>query len=188
VLKRAAGDHARWLEKRLPAPRIAVNVSALQLRQRNFVATVAEALGARENGGGIDLEITESAVMHDVQATTEKLKSARALGVEVAIDDFGTGYSSLAYLAKLPVQILKVDRSFIQSMLPVRDVGILVETIIGLAHSLRLKVVAEGVETEEQAQRLRGLGCDQMQGYLVSRPVPCEQLERLITGPAATRS
>jgi len=180
AMKRAAADHRHWVDKGLSAPRVAVNVSAIQLRQRNFVATVEHALMDGVAPVAMDLEITETLVMQDIAANTAKLKSARALGIEIAIDDFGTGYSSLAYLAKLPVQILKVDRSFIRGMLTDPDTATLVRTIVGLAHSLRLKVVAEGVETEDQASALLELGCDQMQGFLFSRPLPCQELERLL--------
>ena len=181
ALQQAAADYRRWVDQGLPAPRVAVNVSAIQLRQRNFVATVEQAL--RDGGAALvpmDLEITETLVMQDIEANTAKLKSVRALGVEIAIDDFGTGYSSLAYLARLPVQTLKIDRAFIRGMLADADTATLVRTIVGLAHSLRLKVVAEGVETEDQAAALRELGCDQMQGFLFSRPLPRHELEGLL--------
>ena len=129
---------------------------------------------------GIDLEITESLVMDDIQGNIEKLKEVRKLGVSIAIDDFGTGYSSLGYLARLPVQALKIDRSFIITMLNEPDTMTLVSTIISLAHSLKLKVIAEGVETEEQANMLRLLRCDEMQGYLYSRPVPFDEITSLL--------
>src|SRR4029077_19646482 len=102
----------------------------------------------------------------------EKFEALRLSGMEIAIDDFGTGYSSLAYLAKLPVQSLKIDRSFINSMLKDQAVMTLVSTIVSLAHTLKLKVVAEGVESEELASALKRLGCDQLQGYLLGRPKP----------------
>jgi len=130
---------------------------------------------------GIDLEITESLIMENVQDSIEKLKNARDLGVSIAIDDFGTGYSSLGYLAKLPAQTLKIDRSFVITMLNDPDTMTLVSTIISLAHSLRLKVVAEGVDAEDQAKMLRLLRCDEMQGYLFSRPLPFEQMTTLLT-------
>jgi diguanylate cyclase len=133
---------------------------------------------------GIDLEITESVVMENVEATIEKLKRVRGLGIKMAIDDFGTGYSSLAYLAKLPVETLKIDRSFVITMLKDIDTATLVQTIIALAHSLRLTVVAEGVDAEEQAQVLRLLRCDQMQGYLFSKPLPREQITALLKAQA----
>jgi diguanylate cyclase len=178
AIKRAAADYAALTAMGLKAPRIAVNVSAIQLRQSKFVAVIEEAMG--EGPRGVDLEITESVVMHDVQATIEKLKLVRSLGVELAIDDFGTGYSSLAYLAKLPVQSLKIDRSFISTMQRDPDAMTMVSTMISLARSMRLKVVAEGVETEEQANILRLVRCDELQGYLFSKAVPMTELVKLL--------
>src|SRR5204862_4101905 len=119
---------------------------------------------------------TESLVMEDIEANIQKLQALRCLGIDVAIDDFGTGYSSLGYLAKLPVQSLKIDRSFVNAMQEDANAMTLVSTIISLAHSLKLKVVAEVVETEEQAGILHRLRCDQMQGYLFSKPLPVEAL------------
>jgi diguanylate cyclase (GGDEF)-like protein/PAS domain S-box-containing protein len=187
AIERAARDHHSWVERGLPAPRIAVNVSAVQLREREFVASVRAALEAGCPAPGIDLEITESLLMDDIEETIEKLKRARELGVSIAIDDFGTGYSSLAYLSKLPVSTLKIDRSFINGMVKDPDATSIVNTIIGLAHSLRLQVVAEGVEEEAQATMLRLLRCDQMQGYLFSKPLAVAQLEGLLNSnrPAA---
>jgi EAL domain-containing protein (putative c-di-GMP-specific phosphodiesterase class I) len=118
--------------------------------------------------------------MEEISATIEKLKALRELGVSVAIDDFGTGYSSLGYLARLPVQSLKIDRSFIITMLKEPDVMTLVSTIISLARSLRLSVVAEGVDSEDQANYLRLARCDGMQGYLISRPVPRDAITAML--------
>ncbi len=126
------------------------------------------------------MEITESLLMDDVAGNIKKLAALRDMEMKISIDDFGTGYSSLGYLAKLPVHTLKIDRSFIIAMLNEPDTMTLVSTIISLAHSLRLTVVAEGVEQEEQAKMLRLLRCDQMQGYLFSKPVPMEQLIPLL--------
>jgi len=155
-----------------------VNVSAIQLRQRDFVRTVEEVVSGAADG--IDLEITESLVMEDIEANIAKLNEMRRLDVGIAIDDFGTGYSSLAYLARLPVEKLKIDRSFVATMMRDPATMTLVQTIISLAHSLRLKVVAEGVETEEQANILRLLRCDQMQGYLFSKPLPANAMADLL--------
>jgi len=124
----------------------------------------------------IDIEITESLIMDDVVGTIEKLRMIRDMGVGIAIDDFGTGYSSLGYLTRLPVHSLKIDRSFIVTMTDDPDTMAIVSTIITLAHSLALKVIAEGVETEEQARVLRLFRCDEMQGYLISHPVPAMAL------------
>ena len=180
ALRRAAIDHRSWVEQRLQAPRVAVNVSAIQLRQRDFVGAVEQAIIEGVAPTGIDLEITESLIMEDVQGSIEKLKAVRGLGVRIAIDDFGTGYSSLGYLAKLPVQTLKIDRSFIITMLNDPDTMTLVQTMISLAHSLRLTVVAEGVDAEEQAKTLRLLRCDEMQGYLFSKPIPFAEMSALL--------
>jgi len=183
-LKQASLDHRKWVNLGLKAPRVAVNVSAIQLRQRDFVGAVEQAIIEGVAPTGIDLEITESLIMHDIEGNIRKLKEVRALGVSIAIDDFGTGYSSLGYLAKLPVQTLKIDRSFIITMLNDPDTMTLVQTMISLAHSLRLKVVAEGVDEEEQAKMLRLLRCDQIQGYLFSRPVPFDQMTALLAQEA----
>jgi PAS domain S-box-containing protein/diguanylate cyclase (GGDEF)-like protein len=180
VLQRASLDHRRWLEQGLKWLRVAVNVSAIQLRQRNFVQLVEEAILEGVAPTGIDLEITESLVMQDVEENIGKLNKIRALGIQVVIDDFGTGYSSLGYLARLPIEALKIDRSFIAAMLNDSAAMTIVQTINSLAHTLGLKVVAEGVEEEEQAKYLRLLRCDQFQGYLVNEPVPFDEMTRLI--------
>ena len=180
ALHRAVSQHRSWSDQGLRPPRVAVNVSAVQLRQRDFVSRVRRALEEGATPPGVDLEITESMVMADIEANIGKLRSLRELGLDVAVDDFGTGYSSLAYLARLPVGSLKIDRSFIVIMLADANVMTLVSMIISLAHALRLKVVAEGVETEEQAGTLQRLGCDEMQGYLFSRPLPAEKLVELL--------
>ncbi len=185
AMQQAVRDHARWREMGFThVPRIAVNVSAIQLRRADFESTVRKAI---ELGGGVscmDLEITESLVMDDIESNIVRLEQVRELGVSIAVDDFGTGYSSLRYLAQLPVQTLKIDRAFVSTMLREASTMTLVSTVISLAHSLNLKVVAEGVETEEQAECLRRLHCDEMQGYWFSRPVPFERMaEMLLTPP-----
>ena len=180
ALRTAVSAHRTWTEQGLDAPRIAVNVSAIQLRQRNFVDTVREAISEGTRPPGIDLEITESLIMEDAAGTIGKLSAIRDMGLHIAIDDFGTGYSSLAYLSKLPVHSLKVDRSFVISMVHEPDALSIVSAIISLAHSMRLSVTAEGVESEEQAKFLRLLHCDQMQGYLFSRPLPYEAMTAML--------
>lgn len=180
ALNRAVLDHRKWIDQGVPAPRVAVNVSPIQLRQRDFVESVRKAIGTGPGSPMIDLEITESLIMEDIRASTEKLEALRLIGVNIAIDDFGTGYSSLAYLAKLPVQVLKIDRSFIITMLKDPNTMTLVSTIVSLAHSLNLKVVAEGVDAEEQAAVLRQLGCDELQGYLFSKPVSFDKMTVLL--------
>jgi EAL domain-containing protein (putative c-di-GMP-specific phosphodiesterase class I) len=180
ALEQAVRDYRRWTTVSLAAPRIAVNVSAVQLRRQDFVETVRKAIGNDATPPGIDLEITESLIMEDIEGNIRKLKAVRDLGIDLAIDDFGTGYSSLAYLARLPVRSLKIDRSFIITMLEDANTMTLVSTIISLAHSLGLNVIAEGVDSEEQAKILHLLRCDQMQGFLISRPVPWEAMTELL--------
>jgi len=178
ALRQAIADYLRWRAAGLPAVRIAVNVSPLQLRHRGFIAEIEQTIGIdAQAAAGLELEITESLVMADVKHSTASLQAIRAMGVTIAIDDFGTGFSSLSYLAKLPLDTLKIDRSFVIDMTTSPQGLALVSTIISLAHSLKLKVVAEGVETEEQSGLLRLMGCDEMQGYLFSKPVPGEIFE-----------
>jgi diguanylate cyclase (GGDEF)-like protein len=176
AMRHAAHDHRDWVARGRTAPRVSINVSAIQLRKRDFVQTVQAALAEDSRVPGLDLEITESLLMEDIEENIRKLGAVRDLGVGIAIDDFGTGYSSLRYLARLPVQTVKIDRSFIITMLKDSNTLTLVSTIISLAHSLGLKVIAEGVDSEEQAAMLRTLMCDQMQGYLISRPLPLDEL------------
>ncbi|HMH18346.1 MAG TPA: EAL domain-containing protein [Burkholderiales bacterium] len=188
ALHKAIADYLRWRIAGLAAVRIAVNVSPLQLRNRGFIDEIEQVIGIDANAAaGLELEITESLIMEDVKHNIASLQAIRALGVTIAIDDFGTGFSSLSYLAKLPVDTLKIDRSFVVDMTAAPEGLALVSTIINLAHSLKLKVVAEGVETEEQSRLLRLLNCDEMQGYLFSKPVPSEIFETRFLAPPPGR-
>lgn len=181
AIRQAIADYQNWEEQGLKPPRIAVNVSVIQLRKKDFVDTLRAAIAdANVARHGLDLEITESLIMEDIEGNIEKLEALRNMGINVAIDDFGTGYSSLSYLARLPVQFIKIDRSFIMTMTNNADSMTIVSTIISLAHSLKLKVIAEGVETEEQSRMLKLLKCDQMQGYLFSKPLPFDAITALL--------
>jgi diguanylate cyclase (GGDEF)-like protein len=183
ALRKAIDDYLRWRAAGLPAVRIAVNVSPLQLRHRGFIAEIKQAIDIGSHPAeGLEIEITESLVMEDVRRSIGTLQALRDMGVTTAIDDFGTGFSSLSYLSKLPIDTLKIDRSFIVEMTAGPQGLALVSTIINLAHSLKLKVVAEGVETEEQSRLLRLLNCDEMQGYLFARPVPRDLFETSFLG------
>ena len=178
ALGRAVEDIRRWQSMGLRVPRTSVNVSALQLRQGDFVESVLQAISGETLL--LDLEITESVLVDDIEDSTRKLEILRRAGVEVSVDDFGTGYSSLNYLARLPVDTLKIDRSFVMRM---RDAGYprnIVAMIVSLAHTLGLKVIAEGVEEDEQRRLLGELGCDQIQGFLVSRPLPADEIGPLL--------
>ncbi len=183
ALLTAIADYRRWCRAGLSEARIAVNVSTLQLRARDFTGELQRLIGVEGDiAAGLELEITEGIIMEDVKHSITTLHAIRALGVRVAIDDFGTGFSSLSYLSKLPVDTLKIDRSFVIEMAVSPEGLALVSTIINLAHALKLCVVAEGVETEEQARLLRLLNCDEAQGYLFSRPLPAAQFEATYIG------
>jgi EAL domain-containing protein (putative c-di-GMP-specific phosphodiesterase class I) len=160
---------------------ISVNLSGRQFTHSNLLEQITQILDAT----GLDpcllkLEITESVVMDSVESAAGTLEELRALGVELSIDDFGTGYSSLSYLHKLPIDTLKIDRSFVSRMGENNENKEIVRTIIMLAKTLGMGVIAEGVETKEQADLLRELGCQCVQGYLVSRPLDAESTDRLI--------
>lgn len=181
VLRQAVSDFTNWRTTGMPELRVAVNVSALQLRRREFVDTVVKVLGDIPPGSvWLDLEITESMLMHDISATTRKLERLRGIGVNIALDDFGTGYSSLSRLSSLPVDVLKVDRSFVRGMETDPGHVTLVSTVIRLARAFNLTAVAEGVETPSQLGMLRAMKCDRIQGYLIARPMPAHELEEFV--------
>jgi diguanylate cyclase (GGDEF)-like protein/PAS domain S-box-containing protein len=184
ALHKAVKEYLRWRAAGLPAVRIAVNVSPLQVRNSGFVAEIKEAIGIDAHAAaGLELEITETTIMKDLECTIATLQAIREFGVAIAIDDFGTGFSSLRYLAKLPIDTLKIDRSFVVDMASGPRGLALVSTIISLGRALNLKSVAEGVETEEQARLLRLSRCDEMQGYLYGRPVPGDVFEATYLAP-----
>ena len=187
ALRKTVEDIRRWQGLGLKVPRTSVNVSALQLRQKDFVDSVLDAIGEFEGAAPLlDIEITESVLVDDIEESTRKLQALRRAGVEVSVDDFGTGFCSLSYLARLPVDTLKIDRSFVVRM---RDAGVprnIVAMIVSLAHTLNLRVVAEGVEDDEQVRLLRELGCDQIQGFFVSRPVPPEDVDAMLSSGSRT--
>jgi diguanylate cyclase (GGDEF)-like protein/PAS domain S-box-containing protein len=182
VLQTACRQNKAWQDAGLPPIVVSVNVSARQFRQEALVQTVAEAL--RESGlepRYIELELTESMVMHDAPQILSMLEELKELGVKISVDDFGTGYSSLSYLKRFPVDRLKVDRSFVEHMTTAADDATIVRAIIALGHNLGLKVVAEGVETAQQARALRAYQCDEAQGFLFARAVAARDIPRLVT-------
>jgi diguanylate cyclase (GGDEF)-like protein len=181
VLRQAARDLRGWVAAGFANIRIAVNVSPLQLRRRDFVNRVLASIEpVIRRPAGLDIEITESMLMHDLELSIVKLEQLRGAGIGVAIDDFGTGYSSLRLLDRLPVDTLKVDRSFIQSIADAPNVKTLVSTVVSLARAFNMKTVAEGVETPEQLKILRSMQCDQAQGYLFGRPTPASEVPGVI--------
>ena len=181
VLASACGEIRGWLQDGLAAVPIAVNISAKQFQQQDICATVTRVL--REYGVPphlLEIEVTESTAMHNAEATSATLSNLKALGLSIAIDDFGTGYSSLSYLKRFPIDSLKIDRSFVTGLPGNADDAPIAQAIITMAHALRLKVVAEGVETDAQREFLAANGCDEMQGYYFSRPVPADECTRFI--------
>jgi diguanylate cyclase (GGDEF)-like protein/PAS domain S-box-containing protein len=178
----AACRQARlWLDAGLPPVRVAVNLSARQFEHETLVQTVGRLLDDyRLPPGTLELEITESLVMHNPEQAVRLLDTLRQIGIYLSIDDFGTGYSSLAQLKRFPVDSLKIDRSFVQGLPDDSDDAAITSAVVAMAHSLRLRTVAEGVETAAQLDYLRELGCDEMQGYLYSRPIPAEEFARLL--------
>jgi diguanylate cyclase (GGDEF)-like protein/PAS domain S-box-containing protein len=181
ILRQAVSDLRRWQDSGLLPGRIAVNISPVQLRRRTFADHLLDLVGEwRNEDYGIDIEITEGVLIDDVSSAVSQLRVLRRSGVRVAIDDFGTGYSSLSRLAELPVDMLKIDRSFVSQLTTSGTGRTVAETIIALGKAFNMTTLAEGVETSEQFEMLAHMGCDQSQGYLHSRPLPAPDLEPLL--------
>jgi diguanylate cyclase (GGDEF)-like protein len=188
VLREACRQSRDWRDRSLPKMRVAVNLSAAQFRQKGLLDSVRDALSASDVPPEcLELEITESMVMHNAPEAACVLEALSVMGVHVSIDDFGTGYSSLSYLKRFPIQSLKIDRSFVRDVSVDPGDAAIVRAIIAIAHQLGLKVVAEGVETESQLQILRGLGGDQYQGFYCSRPLSAEAFEAFILARQSSR-
>ena len=186
ILEQAIEDWRAWKSAGLQAPRVAVNVAAAQLRDDGFLLMLERALASLGgDASGLGIEVTESILISDMERAIEVLQKVRQLGFPVAIDDFGTGYSSLAYIVTLPIDELKIDRAFVKKITADPAYEGIVRTCVALARGLNLKVVAEGVETQAQADVLRRLGCDQAQGFLYSPPVPADQLQRMLVAEEA---
>ncbi|MGK2950871.1 MAG: putative bifunctional diguanylate cyclase/phosphodiesterase, partial [Thiobacillus sp.] len=176
VLATACRQHAGWVAEGLITGTLAVNVSAHQFRQPDFVDTVSAVLSRSGlQAGFLELEVTESVVMHGIEEVLHKLNRLDLLGVKLAIDDFGTGYSSLSYLKQFPIYRLKIDQSFTRGLLDDRESAAITQAVISLGHSLGLNVLAEGVETQAQEDHLRSVGCDAGQGYLYAKPFPADE-------------
>jgi diguanylate cyclase (GGDEF)-like protein len=171
-----------WLDMGIDVPPVAVNLSAKQFRQRDLAHRIKSALDAWDlEAKSLELEITEGTAMSDLEATQSTLRQLKDLGLALSLDDFGTGYSSLAYLKRFPINHLKIDRTFVKDLTTDPDDAAICIAVIGLAHSLKLTVIAEGVETEGQMNYLRRHGCDEIQGYYFSKPLPAELFARLLT-------
>jgi EAL domain-containing protein (putative c-di-GMP-specific phosphodiesterase class I) len=184
VLTEACRQNSAWVRRGYQVVKVAVNVSPMQFARADFVEMVAQALSQSGlHPSLLELELTESVVMRDVEESARQMERLRALGVSISIDDFGTGYSSLSYLRRLPIDTLKIDRSFLKELESDDTTLPLVQAIISVAHSLRLTVVAEGVENQKQLDALRSVGCDKIQGFFVRGPLSVQDIERLLAKP-----
>jgi EAL domain-containing protein (putative c-di-GMP-specific phosphodiesterase class I) len=181
VLREACAQARAWLEAGLPITTLAVNVSAMEFREENFLKGLVAILSETGlNPGVLVVELTESLLMKHAESAASILQALRERGVRVAIDDFGTGYSSLGYLRKFPLDALKIDQSFVRQISTAGEDTAIVTAVIGMARSLNLRVIAEGVETREELEFLHANQCDEVQGYYFSRPVVPEQFAELL--------
>ncbi|HEY8607347.1 MAG TPA: EAL domain-containing protein [Noviherbaspirillum sp.] len=186
VLRKACAQNRKWQDAGYRPMPVAVNVSAVQFRDKQFLDLVARVLHeTRLPAHFLELEVTESVTMYDLELTVAVLEALKDMGVGLSIDDFGTGYSSLSYLKRFPIDTLKIDRSFVQDVTTDADSAAITRAIISMARSMNHKVIAEGVETEEQFAFLRDEGCDQVQGFFVDRPLTSTEFEQKILLPGA---
>jgi EAL domain-containing protein (putative c-di-GMP-specific phosphodiesterase class I) len=182
VLRMACTQGRAWEDTCSKPLQIAVNISTRQFNQQNLTGKLAQILHETGlNPSRLELELTESLLTENINVTSAMLNGLRMhIGLKLSIDDFGTGYSSLSYLKRFPLDALKLDRSFIRDVTTDPDDAVIVNSVIGLAHDLRLEVIAEGVENEEQLTYLRESGCDRAQGYYFSEPLPAEDFSELL--------
>lgn len=189
VLRTACHQIKAWQEAGFRDIKVAVNLSARQFHQERLVEMVGQVIketGLDPHSGALELELTESMVMRSGERTAKTMASLHAMGLKIAIDDFGTGYSSLSYLKHFPISTLKIDRSFVRDVALDPDDAAIAATVVALGHSLSLKVIAEGVETLDQLMRLRHMGCDEVQGYYLSKPLPAEAATEFLRAAAAS--
>jgi EAL domain-containing protein (putative c-di-GMP-specific phosphodiesterase class I) len=185
VLRTACKQNKAWQDAGMPAISVSVNVSARQFREKDLVKRVARAL--EESGLDpryLELELTEGLIMQDFDRALTTMHALQAIGVRISIDDFGTGYSSLSALQSFPIVRLKIDKAFVDGIAKNEDDRAIAKAVISMGHQLNLKIIAEGVETEQQLAFLRANNCDEMQGYLFSEPVTAENIPALLRPPA----
>lgn len=181
VLKNACRQGALWQKSGHTSFYLSVNISGTQFRHDTLLEIIAESLsGSGFNQENLELEITESAIMENASSTLAVLYKLKQMGINLSMDDFGTGYCSFSYLKSFPLDIIKIDRSFITDINKTEEDAAIVKAIISMSHNLKLTVIAEGVETEEQLSLLREMGCDEMQGYLLSKPLPADEIEAFL--------
>ena len=181
VLESVCKQKKIWEEADYPPIVVAVNISGTTLTRGDLAQEIKELLETYQiDGSGIKIEVTETAIMADIDMAVNTLNAIKALGVKIALDDFGTGYSSLTYLQRLPIDVVKIDREFIKNIKDQDDKEIIVQIVVQIAEALDLEVIAEGVETKEQLQYLVNAKCEQAQGYFFARPMPPEQIEQIL--------
>jgi EAL domain-containing protein (putative c-di-GMP-specific phosphodiesterase class I) len=181
VLQTACEQTKAWMEAGCGPLSVSVNISGKQFQQRKLTHSVKQALmSSGLEPQYLDLELTESILMGDSESVRQALEEFREMGVSISVDDFGTGYSSLSYLKRFPVDAVKIDRSFVTDITTNPDDAAIAGAVVAMAHSLKLKVCAEGVETIEQLEFLRSLQCDEMQGYFISPPISAQELDELL--------
>jgi EAL domain-containing protein (putative c-di-GMP-specific phosphodiesterase class I) len=186
VLRTACAQAKAWQDAGLPHIKLSVNLSARQFMQRDLAASIRQAL--EETGFSaehLELELTESLIMHNADLFISTLRTLKDIGIELAIDDFGTGYSSLSYLKRFPIDRLKIDQSFVRDIVVDPDSASISQAIITLGHSLGLRVIAEGVETIEQLDFLHANHCDEIQGFYFSKPLPPIEFQKIHTENSA---
>ena len=181
VIHTALEQIKHWDAEGLRVPRVAVNISARQFRQKNLLDIISQSLSLHGRAASVlEIELTESMVMHDPERTIQILRQMKEMGLHISLDDFGTGYSSLSYLRRFPIDVLKVDQSFVRDVTTNQDDAAIAASIIALAHSLNLTTVAEGVETAGQMEYLTRQKCDVMQGYFFSKPLPASSFAAML--------
>ncbi|EMP57242.1 response regulator receiver modulated diguanylate cyclase/phosphodiesterase with PAS/PAC sensor(s) [Marinobacter santoriniensis NKSG1] len=186
VMDQACKDVGQWIREGNPDLRLAVNLSPVQVEHPRFVETLMQRVTAHGfPAKNLEIEITENVIMNDLEQISQKLRELATLGVRIAIDDFGTGYSSLNYLHRLPIHTLKVDQSFVKAIRGGEDGACIVNAIVAMAHGLKLEIVAEGVETDEQLEYLRSLGCHQVQGFFYGPARPANEISQTLCNPNA---
>ncbi len=185
VIQTACRQNERWRQNGLKPVRIAVNLSGYRLASQNLIQIIKDALlDTGLNAGNLEIEITENVFMQETGETIRILEQLKDLKLRIALDDFGTGYSSLSYLTSFPIDVIKIDRSFVMGCTMLKNNRVIIKAIIAMGHSLGMKIVAEGIETEEQFELIKGYGADEGQGYCFSPPVPCNEFARLLAGDA----
>ena len=183
IVETAIKQMLTWKEQENPLEidRVAINISAIHFAQVDFVEQIKRLISKHGiDPTYIELELTESIALVNIEESIQKIEELKKIGITFALDDFGTGYSSLAYLKRLPIDYLKIDQSFIKNMMVDNEDKLITETIVSVAQSFKLKVIAEGVEESEQLEHLKSIDCDIYQGYLKNRPIPAEEFESMV--------